>query len=248
MKWLGKICHWLHLLFMGNPQFPGGSPQAERVELQRTLDSIQAVNTCLPTDSGVQAATSGLLNSCSTIASAFSVFALQVQTAICWLWTEIQAFAADADANLQVAVNSLQTQIDEIEAQLPATHIGTPTFAIDPTMGDGATYEFLPGSSDVMGGLIITLGTTPTAGGGPVGLLTFGLQFDNQIYPVTSAYPPTSAGHAFSTGFQLAPGYAASTTPVTAMTLMIGVDTADFIVEGDQFIITWNIGWNAPIP
>jgi len=65
--------------------WPPNSPQAKALELQRVLEAIETINTCLPTSSGVQAATAGLVNACTDFNMALSVFALQLDTAICWL-------------------------------------------------------------------------------------------------------------------------------------------------------------------
>jgi hypothetical protein len=180
--------------------------------------AITGIATCLPDATEVQT----LANSVSTCSSFYTIFL----TWIAVVWKAICYVFANA-------------------APPTPGHEGIPTFAIDPTMGGGATYTILPGSTDVQGGVVITLGSAPTAGGGPAGLLTFGTPFAAQIYPVTGAYPPISASHAFSTGWQLAPTQGPATTPVTDMTLTIGVDTADFIIEGDIFVISWHIGYTS---
>lgn len=65
--------------------FPSGSPQAEALALRRVLETIEAINECLPEASGVQDATEGLTNACTDLTMAQSVLDLQLKVAICWL-------------------------------------------------------------------------------------------------------------------------------------------------------------------
>lgn len=69
--------------------FPPGSPQALQLDVQRVLEVIQQVNGCLPTASGVQAATAGLTNACTDFTAGQSVYDLQLATAICWLYQQV---------------------------------------------------------------------------------------------------------------------------------------------------------------
>lgn len=70
--------------------YPSGSPQEAEVILQRVLEAIANINECLPDASGVQDATAGLTNSCTTTLLAQSVLDLQLQTAICYLQSQLQ--------------------------------------------------------------------------------------------------------------------------------------------------------------
>ncbi len=70
--------------------YPPDSPQEAYLLLQRVLESIQGINECLPTDSGVQDETAGLINACTTTPVAQSVLDLQLKQAICWLFSQIQ--------------------------------------------------------------------------------------------------------------------------------------------------------------
>ena len=65
--------------------FPPGSPQAYGVAVERVVETIQGINECLPEESGVQAATAGLINGCTDLMMAQSVLALQLNVAVCWL-------------------------------------------------------------------------------------------------------------------------------------------------------------------
>lgn len=67
--------------------FPPGSPQAEQLVIDRILETIAAINACLPTASGAQAATAGLINGCTDLTLAQSVLDLQLKAVICWLGT-----------------------------------------------------------------------------------------------------------------------------------------------------------------
>lgn len=65
--------------------FPPNSPQAAELNLKRVLETIQTLNTCLPTASGVQAASAGLVNQCTSFDIAISVLSLQLEAVLCWL-------------------------------------------------------------------------------------------------------------------------------------------------------------------
>lgn len=58
-----------------------------QVALGRVVEAINAINECMPTSSGVQDATSGLINACTDFNTAVSVMALQLEAAMCWLGT-----------------------------------------------------------------------------------------------------------------------------------------------------------------
>lgn len=142
--------------------FPPGSPQEERVELERVAGAIQAVNTCLPQttpDSGTATATSGLLNSCSTLAGAFSVFVLQAQVAICWLWSQISAVLTRLDA-IDLTLIDLQTQIDAIDTNMRTP--GTVNITVGAAAGVGATASVA--GNDTAGQVTINTGTGVAAG------------------------------------------------------------------------------------
>lgn len=70
------------------------SGQSERILRKRFIQASEGVNTCLPSDSGAQSISSGILTVCSTAAQVASVFALQTWKAICFLWGEIQTLQA----------------------------------------------------------------------------------------------------------------------------------------------------------
>lgn len=158
-KWLGNFCHWLHRLFMA--LFPAGSPQAQRVELERVLASVQAVNACLPQedpDSGTASATSGLLNGCSTIASAFSVFVLQTQVAICWLWAQISAILTRLTTDEDDIV-TLQAQVAALESASPTPIPGVISVDTNSGLGVGGTATLAAGSTTEHGVVNLVFGT-----------------------------------------------------------------------------------------
>ncbi len=138
--------------------FPSGGPQAERQITERVLGSIQAVNACLPqapdvNDSGTAAATAGLLNSCSTLASAFSVFVLQMQTFACWIWAQLLASQTDI-TTLQDDVLTLQNEI----AALPTMRTpGAITILEGAGAGAGATVS--SSGNDTAGQITLNTGT-----------------------------------------------------------------------------------------
>lgn len=142
--------------------FPSGGPQAERVELERVLGSVQAVNTCLPQtdpDSGTSTATAGLLNSCSTLASGLSVFVLQTQVALCWLWSQISALAAIVPTNLLEILDSLQAQISAIPSMRTP---GALNITVGVAAGAGATASIV--GNDTAGQILLTTGTGTSSG------------------------------------------------------------------------------------
>ena len=140
------------------PQYPSGSPQAERVELERVMGSIQAVNTCVP-DSGAPAATSGLLNGCSTIASAFSVFVLQTQVVLCWLWAQIQG-VLNSITDIDATLVTLQNEIDAIQNNMRTP--GAVTISPGSSLGAGGTASVV--GNDTAGQVTQRTGTGATTG------------------------------------------------------------------------------------
>lgn len=71
------------------------SAQAQKIYLKRVLETISAINACLPTSSGVQAISANLVNLCSTFEGAQSVLDLQLKAAICWLGNGGSAISCD---------------------------------------------------------------------------------------------------------------------------------------------------------
>jgi len=136
--------------------FPAGSPQEERVEAQRVLGAIQAVNSCLPqppdpNDSGTAAATAGLINGCTTLSGALSVFVLQMQTFACWVWAQLQA--------IYTLITNLQTQVNNIKGVRTP---GAVTITPQAGLGVGATASIV--GNDTAGQITLHTGTGNTSG------------------------------------------------------------------------------------
>lgn len=244
-KFIRRLLLWLHRIFVKS--FPPGSPQEERVELERVAGAIAAVNACLPQedpDSGTATATSGLTNACTTLSGAVSVFVLQMQVAVCWLWAQIQAVTTDVTAAytaaIAAAVAPLEADIDAIEAQLPPVHVGTPTITAGAAAGGSPTFTLLTGSDDTQGAVDVTLGSAPTAAGGILFTLQFGANFAAQIFPLACARvgaPLSTAGIFFTT-------FESATAPVSACAIVSHSPTSAFLA-GQIFRVSYRVGFTA---
>lgn len=136
--------------------FPPDSPQQDRQILERITGSVNAVNICLPQttpDSGTAAATSGLLNACSTVSWAFSVFVLQTQVALCFLWDQIAA--------ILVTITSLQAQITAITNNMRTP--GAVTIVPESSLGVGGTASVTAGT-DASAIIHLVAGTGASSG------------------------------------------------------------------------------------
>lgn len=166
MIFVRRLLAWLHSILVKT--FPPGSPQEGNVELQRVLGSVQAVNACLPQapaspDSGTATATAGLLTQCSTLDGAFSVFVLQVQVAICWLWSQL--------SGSQTAITALQVAVAALQASIPSPIPGTVSVAPGNGLGAGGTAVLVAGSTTSIGVISCVAGTSPGSSGGIAAIL-----------------------------------------------------------------------------
>lgn len=152
-------------------------PSREQVVTRKRFQQASdGINLCLPSDSGTQSISAGLLTGCSTALGAASVLALQVWKGICWLWGEIQADKAN--------ITTLQAQVAAILTQIGAAHVGTPTLTPGFAIGVDGTAELVAGSTDIQGVVKVTTGSAPVGGGGNWFTLNFGTPFAATIYPL----------------------------------------------------------------
>ncbi len=180
--------------------------------------AISGIATCLPDATEVQT----IANSVTVCSSFYTIFLSWI--AVIW------------KALCYLATNT------------PDEHTGTPTLDLDAgALGTGATYELIAGSTDVHGGAVITVGAGPSAGGGNLGVLTFGTPFTAQIFPsITFGNIALTISYGFTPGFSSNPPDPGGvfTTPVTDIAIWGTLGNgSDFLQEGDQFTVIWNIGY-----
>lgn len=195
--------------------------------------AVNGISACAPEDSGA----SVTLSACASENTIWLAFINQIKVAFCYIFGQItDILAAIITINEDIADQA--AEIAAIQAELPTSHVGTPTFTVNEAVaGTGATATIQSGSTDLNGGVTISLGVGPTAAGGNMGDLIFGTQFTNVIFPALGAGPKVPGGIIVNAAVS-------NNGPITSMNLYAYAPSAN-LAQGNAVKLFWGVGFTS---
>lgn len=157
-----------------------GNGREQVITRKRFLQASDGINACLPSDSGAQSISSGLITTCSTALGTASVLALQVWKGLCYLWSELQTVQSDV-ATIDTTLTSLQNQINNIHGMRTP---GAATITVGAGAGAGASASMV--GNDTASVLTLTTGTGVDPTGAPLAVVHFTTPYTTFPSPLVS--------------------------------------------------------------